>query len=75
MISTLELTKGHELKLVYPQDDAMPERFVDLDFEHFFLQPMDGPDVTLNTQMAIAYCKANPQWRLSVQTHKVLGIP
>ncbi len=71
----LVLTYGHELKLVYPQADAPPERFVDLDFERFYIQPMDGPDVELNTQMAIAYCKANPQWSLSVQTHKILGIP
>jgi 7-carboxy-7-deazaguanine synthase (Cx14CxxC type) len=71
----LVLTRGHELKLVYPQADAPPERFVGLDFERFYIQPMDGPDVELNTQMAIAYCKANPQWSLSVQTHKILGIP
>jgi 7-carboxy-7-deazaguanine synthase (Cx14CxxC type) len=69
------LTSGHELKLVYPQPDAQPERFAALDFRHFFLQPMDGPDRTLNTQLAVEYCLAHPQWRLSVQTHKVVGIP
>ena len=69
------LTRGHELKLVYPQPLAMPERFVDLDFEHFFLQPMDGLLKGRNTRACIDYCLAHPQWRLSVQTHKVLGIP
>lgn len=66
---------GHELKLVYPQAAAPPEQFAHLAFERFSLQPMDGPDVAANTEAAIAYCKARPQWRLSVQTHKVLGIP
>lgn len=69
------LTQGHELKLVYPQPLAMPERFVDLNFDHFFLQPMDGPDVEAHTQAAIAYCLRHPQWRLSLQTHKLLHIP
>jgi len=69
------LTSGHELKLVYPQPEAQPERFAALDFRHFFLQPMDGPDRALNTQLAVEYCLAHPQWRLSVQTHKVVGIP
>ena len=68
-------TRGQELKLVYPQADAMPERFEGLDFEHFFLQPMDGPDLQANTQRAVAYCLAHPRWRLSLQTHKLLGIP
>jgi organic radical activating enzyme len=68
------LNSGHELKLVYPQPDAQPERFAALDFRYFFLQPMDGPDCALNTQLAVEYCLAHPQWRLSVQTHKVLGI-
>lgn len=68
------LTRGHELKLVYPQKDAMPERFTDLAFEHFFLQPMDGPDLAENTRDAVAYCLAHPRWRLSLQTHKLLGI-
>ena len=68
------LGRGNELKLVFPQDDAPPERFESLDFEHFFLQPMDGPLVEENTRRAVAYCLAHPRWRLSVQTHKVLGI-
>lgn len=68
-------TSGQELKLVFPQEKAMPERFADLDFERFYLQPMDGPDRDVNTQMAVAYCLSHPQWRLSVQTHKYLGLP
>jgi 7-carboxy-7-deazaguanine synthase len=67
--------RGQELKLVYPQDKALPERFADLDFERFYLQPMDGPDRERNTQLAVAYCLSHPQWRLSVQTHKYLGLP
>jgi 7-carboxy-7-deazaguanine synthase len=70
----LVLTHGQELKLVYPQQDAPPERFAGLAFEHFFLQPMDGPDAAANTQRALAYCLAHPQWRLSLQTHKMIGI-
>ena len=66
--------RGDELKLVYPQAAAMPERFAGFAFDHFFLQPMDGPDLAANTRVAIAYCLAHPQWRLSVQTHKVVGI-
>lgn len=67
---------GNELKLVYPQREAEadPERFTELAFEQFFLQPLDGPDVAANTRMAIEYCLAHPRWNLSVQTHKVLGI-
>ncbi|USQ96984.1 7-carboxy-7-deazaguanine synthase [Caulobacter sp. RL271] len=68
-------TSGQELKLVFPQDKAMPERFAGLDFERFYLQPMDGPDRDRNTQLAVAYCLSHPQWRLSVQTHKYLGLP
>jgi len=68
-------TSGQELKLVYPQDKALPERFADLDFERFYLQPVDGPDRERNTQLAVAYCLSHPQWRLSVQTHKYLGLP
>lgn len=68
------LTRGTELKLVFPQAEAMPERFESLAFQHFFLQPMDGPDAKRNTALAIEYCLAHPQWRLSVQTHKVVGI-
>jgi 7-carboxy-7-deazaguanine synthase len=71
----LVLTSGDELKLVYPQPSAMPERFVALAFTHHLLQPLDGPDLAANTRAAIAYCKAHPRWRLSLQTHKLLGIP
>ena len=71
----LVLTRGHELKLVYPQAKAMPERFIDLDFERFYLQPMDGPDQAHNTSLALSYCLNHPQWRLSLQTHKLLNIP
>jgi 7-carboxy-7-deazaguanine synthase len=67
-------THGQELKLVYPQEKALPERFEGLDFERFLLQPMDGPDRAANTEAAIAYCLRHPRWRLSVQTHKYLGI-
>ena len=67
-------TSGDELKLVFPQPDAMPELYEGLDFEHFFLQPMDGPVVDENTRLAIEYCMAHPKWRLSLQTHKQLGI-
>ena len=70
----LLLTSGDELKLVYPQPTALPERFAQLDFRHFLLQPMDGPQAAENTAAALAYCLAHPQWRLSVQTHKALGI-
>ncbi len=66
---------GQELKLVFPQPGVDPQRFADLDFERFYLQPMDGPDRVAATEAAIAYCLAHPQWRLSVQTHKFLGIP
>jgi len=71
----LKQTRGDELKLVYPQAGIDPAQFLDLAFEHRFLQPMDGPERDFNTRTAIAYCKANPVWRLSVQTHKILGIP
>lgn len=70
----LVLKRGHELKLVYPQAGAQPEEFTDLDFERFSLQPMDGPDAAANTARAIDYCLRHPKWRLSVQTHKTLGI-
>lgn len=66
---------GNELKLVYPQAGAEPERYATLDFARFFLQPMDGPDREANTRDAIAYCRAHPEWRLSLQTHKIIGIP
>ena len=71
----LRLTVGDELKLVYPQATALPERFESLDFQHFFLQPMDGPEAARNTKLAVQYCLDHPQWRLSVQTHKAAGIP
>jgi 7-carboxy-7-deazaguanine synthase (Cx14CxxC type) len=70
----LVLRAGDELKLVYPQAGAEPASYEELDFAHFLLQPMDGPDVVANTQAAIAHCLAHPRWRLSVQTHKYLGI-
>jgi 7-carboxy-7-deazaguanine synthase (Cx14CxxC type) len=69
------LTHGDELKLVYPQQGGEPERYAGLRFNHFFLQPMDGPARDANTRAATEYCLAHPQWRLSLQTHKLLGIP
>ena len=66
---------GDELKLVYSQAGAAPETFEGLDFARFFLQPMDGPDLSRHTAAAIEYCRAHPQWRLSLQTHKLIGIP
>jgi 7-carboxy-7-deazaguanine synthase len=71
----LRLRSGDELKLVYPQSGAEPECFAHLDFDHFFLQPMDGPAREANTRAALHYCLAHPRWRLSLQTHKLLGIP
>lgn len=71
----LVLIAGDELKLIFRQDRGEPERYAGLDFRHFFLQPMDGPDRDRHTRDAIDYCLAHPQWRLSVQTHKYLGIP
>ncbi len=65
---------GNELKLVYPQTGFDPCEFVGLGFRHFFLQPMDGPDRSVNTKLAVEYCMEHPQWRLSLQTHKILGI-
>lgn len=70
----LVVTSGDELKLVFPQELAPPERFARMDFRHFFLQPMDGPEVAAAMAGAVAYCLAHPQWRLSFQTHKALGI-
>jgi 7-carboxy-7-deazaguanine synthase (Cx14CxxC type) len=70
----LRVRQGQELKLVYPQSDADPAEFVALAFERFSLQPMDGPDAADNTTRAINYCLRHPQWRLSLQTHKTLGI-
>jgi 7-carboxy-7-deazaguanine synthase (Cx14CxxC type) len=66
---------GDELKLVFPQVNADPPAFEKLAFRHFFLQPMDGPDRETNTQLAVRYCMEHPKWRLSLQTHKMLGIP
>ncbi len=71
----LQQRHGHELKLVFPQAGVDPADYLPLAFEQRFLQPMDGPEQQANTRAAIAYCKANPAWRLSVQTHKLLGIP
>ena len=68
------LKAGDELKLVFPQIGGDPDHFAQLDFGHFFLQPMDGPEVVRNTTQALEYCLRNPRWRLSVQTHKALGI-
>ncbi len=73
--SELILLAGNELKLVFPQPGAEPERFEQLNFEHFFLQPMDSPQQAQNIQLTLAYCLAHPKWRLSLQTHKVLRIP
>ncbi|MDO8502615.1 MAG: 7-carboxy-7-deazaguanine synthase [Gemmatimonadaceae bacterium] len=72
--ASLVQNTGDELKLVFPQPAAMPEEFEALDFDHFFLQPMDGPAVAENTRLAIEYCMRHPRWRLSLQTHKQLGI-
>ena len=70
----LTLTSGDELKLVYPQEGAGPEMFEHLEFPRLLLQPMDGPERDKNTRLAVEYCLAHPQWRLSLQTHKYLGI-
>ena len=71
----LSVTRGAELKLVYPQSGLPPERLESFDFEHFFLQPMDGPQREQNIAAAIAFCLTHPRWRLSLQTHKMIGIP
>jgi 7-carboxy-7-deazaguanine synthase (Cx14CxxC type) len=71
----LVLRSGDELKLIFPQAGADPERFEHLNFRHFFLQPLDDPSRDRNTQLAVRYCLEHPQWRLSLQTHKLLGIP
>jgi len=73
--SALAVTRGDELKLVYPQEGAEPERYKNLGFTHFFLQPMDGPEREANAAAVVAYCLKHPEWRLSLQTHKLLGIP
>lgn len=69
------LREGHELKLVYPQEGLAPEELDQLDFQHFWLQPMDGPQRAANTARAVDYCQEHPVWRLSLQTHKLIGIP
>lgn len=66
---------GDELKLVFPQVKAQPEEFEGLEFRNFFLQPMDGPERIANTNLAVRYCLEHPKWRLSLQTHKIVGIP
>jgi 7-carboxy-7-deazaguanine synthase (Cx14CxxC type) len=71
----LAVRAGHEIKLVFPQAGAEPEQFEELPFQHYFLQPMDGPQLAANTEAALRYCLAHPRWRLSLQTHKLLGIP
>lgn len=71
----LVICAGDELKLIFPQAEAEPTRYEHLDFQHFFLQPMDGPSRDENTQLAVNYCLEHPQWRLSLQTHKLLGLP
>jgi len=73
--TTLKVCSGDELKLVFPQQGVEPGDFEALEFQHFFLQPMDGPNLEQNTRLALAYCLAHPKWRLSLQTHKLLGIP
>ena len=71
----LVITAGDELKLIFPQEGAEPEQFERLRFRHFFIQPMDGPHLATNTKLALHYCLNHPQWRLSLQLHKILGIP
>ena len=68
------LQAGHELKLVYPQASTLPNRFEHLAFDYFFLQPMDSPTAAANLEAAITYCTDNPRWRLSLQSHKMIGI-
>jgi 7-carboxy-7-deazaguanine synthase len=71
----LVLRSGNELKLIFPQEGAEPERYAGLDFQFFWLQPMNGPDLARNTRLALEFCLAHPQWRLSLQTQKILAIP
>jgi organic radical activating enzyme len=71
----IKINAGDELKLVFPQSNCAPKDFEHLHFKHFFLQPMDGPNQAENIQLAAAYCLANPLWRLSLQTHKLIGLP
>jgi len=71
----LAIRAGDELKLPFPQDGVNPEDYLDLDFRHFFLQPLEGPRIRAHTELAVDYCLRHPQWRLSLQLHKILGIP
>lgn len=71
----LALRSGNELKLIFPQEGTEPERYSSLDFQFFLVQPMDGPELARNTRLAVEFCLAHPRWRLSLQTHKLLGIP
>jgi len=73
--AALRVERGDELKLVFPQTGAEPELFERMQFKHFFLQPMDGPVRAANTRLAVDYCLGHPRWRLSLQIHKLLGIP
>ena len=73
--AALAVQRGDELKLVYPQPEADPEEYGRLDFRHFFLQPMDGPERIQNTLLAAEYCAQHPRWRLSLQVHKMIGMP
>ena len=73
--TVLRLVAGDELKLIYPQPGAEPGQFEHLDFRHFFLQPMDGPDIKENMRLTVEYCLAHPRWRISLQAHKIMGIP
>lgn len=70
----LELRRGNEMKLVFPQAQIDPAAMGDLAFDHFYLQPMDGPNAAENTRLAVSYCLEHPRWHLSLQTHKLLGI-
>ena len=69
------LKKGHELKIVFPQSGMKPRQYQDLDFDHFFIQPMDGPNQSENIEKSKEFVVKNPKWKLSLQTHKILGIP
>lgn len=71
----IKITSGNELKLVFPQSELPPEKVSHFVFEHYFLQPMDGPQKAQNTEKTVAYCLKNPKWKLSLQTHKLIGIP
>ena len=72
--TTLRQTQGNELKLVYPQPNLLPDTLQHLSFSYYYLQPLDGPNLRQNTQEALSYCLAHPQWRLSLQKHKILGL-